>query len=175
MSTDRLSALCGLYLDFASVRSCIEEMKTIGVRTMDVSMVLPDGSIMSAIATPQLRRSSGDFQDSDITSQNIEPNYTARVTSFANALTKTLFTLGVPAYDSERLESKIRNGGILVSVRCNCLLAERVKEVFLETGAPDVSVARDAGTPGPQNYPAPKERRYTTPSIDGWRQHAAHA
>jgi len=175
MSTDRPSMLCGLHLDFACVRGCVEGMKAIGIRTTDVSMVLPDGSIMSAIPTPRAPRSFQDLEDHDTTAENIRPNYTARVRSSASALTKTLFALGIPAYDSERLESKIRNGAILVSVRCSYLLVERVKEVFIETGALDVSFARDAGAPGPQSYPVLREQRYTTPSIDGWRQHAAHA
>lgn len=172
MPTERTSTLCGLYLDFASVRSCVEGMKTAGIRTMDVTMVLPDGSIMSATATPRAPRS---FRDGGTAFENGRSNYTARVRSFTSALTKTLFTLGIPAYDSERLESKIRNGGILVSVRCNRLLAEGVKEVFVQTDALDVSSARDAGIGSLESCRAPREQRYASPSIDGWQQHAAHA
>lgn len=172
MPTDRLSTLCGLYLDFASVGSCVEGMKTAGIRTTDVSMVLPDGSIMAAFPT---RRASRSFEPNQLPSDQIRTSYSAKVTSFASALAETLFTLGIPAYDSERLDSKIRNGGILVSVRCNRLLAERVKEVFTQTGALDVSFTRNAGTPGVETYAAAKERPYPSPSFDRWQPHAAHA
>lgn len=173
MQADRPSTLCGLYLDFASIRNCVEGMKAAGIRTTDLAIVLSDGSIMSAIPTPRAPRS---FEDNNTIREGVGPNYTARVSSSATALTKTLFTLGIPAYDSERLESKIKNGGILVSVRCNRLLAERVKEIFIQTGALDISCTRDAGMHCLESYPAPREQqRYTSPSIDGWRQHAAHA
>lgn len=172
MSADRPSTLCGLYLDFASIRACMEGVKALGIRTTDITMVLSDGSIMCAIPTSRAPRS---FGNSDMTSENVRTDYTARVTPFTSALTKTLFTLGIPAYESERLESKIRNGGILVSVRCNRLLAERIKEVFIQTGALDVSFTRNAGIPCPQNYPALREQQYTSTSTDEWRQQAAHA
>lgn len=172
MPVDRCSTFCGLYLDFATVRGCVEAMKAAGIRTTDLAMVLSDGSIMSAIPTP---RASRPLENGDNTFQDLGSSYTARVMSFASALTKTLFTLGIPAYDSERLESKIRNGGILMSVRCSRLLAERVKEVFIQTGALDVSFARDAAMPYLESYPAPGEQRYTSSSTDGWQQRAAHA
>ena len=173
MSADRCPTLCGLYLDFATVRSCVEAMKAAGIRTTDLAMVLSDGSIMSAIPTPRAPRS---FEDCDTTSEHVRLSYTARATSFTSALTKTLSTLGIPGYDSERLESKIRNGGILVSVRCNRSLAERVKETFIQTGALDVSFTRDAATmPYPESYPALREQPYTSASINGWQQRAAHA
>jgi hypothetical protein len=174
MPTDRLSTLCGLYLHFASVGSCVEGMKTVGIRTTDISVVLPDGSIMSAIPTRRGSHLSED-EDNDLASDAGCPSYSARVTSFASVLAKTLSTLGIPAYDSERLDSKIRNGGILVSVRCTRLLAECVKEVFIQTGALDVLFTRGAGAPCVASYSAAKEQRYTSPSIDGWQQHAAHA
>lgn len=170
MPTDRPSTLCGLFLDVVSVGSCVEGMKSAGIRTTDVCMVLPDGSIMSAIPTRRVSRSYG---DNDAPSDRVR--HPARVTALASALTETLSTLGVPAYDSERLDLKIRNGGILVSVRCSRLLAEHVREVFIQTGALDVSFTRSAGTPYAESYPAPKEQRYTSLSIDGWQQHGACA
>lgn len=168
--TDRVSVFCGLYLDFGTVRICVEGMKTAGVRITDVSMVLPDGSIMSAGLTSRTPRS---FESDDEASQNSQMHYTARVTSSSSELAKTLSILGIPAYDSERLESKIRNGGILVSVRCNRLLAEQVKEVFFQTDALDTSFARHDNVPCLQNYPARREQTYT--SIEGWQQQAASA
>lgn len=168
--TDRVSVLCGLYLDFGAVRSCVDGMKTAGVRTTDISMVLPDGSIMSAGLASRTPRS---FEGNDEAPQNSHMHYTARVISSSSELARTLSILGIPAYDSERLESKIRNGGILVSVRCNRLLAERVKEVFFQTDALDISFARHDDVPCLQNYPARREQTYTP--TEGWQQQVASA
>jgi hypothetical protein len=48
--------------------------------------------------------------------------------------------LGIPVYDVERYENRIRNGGILVSVRCfSSALATSLKDVLRETGAQEIS------------------------------------
>ncbi len=102
------------------------------------------------------------------------PGYSARVAPLASALTKTLLTLGVPVYDSERLESKIRNGGILVSVRCNDSVIEQARQILIHTGAQDVSIARDAKIEL-ERCSVPRKETYASPSVNEWQQRSAHA
>ncbi|MGB6875056.1 MAG: hypothetical protein WBD87_03380 [Candidatus Acidiferrales bacterium] len=168
-------SLCGLYLNFASVRNCVDGVKSFGVRTSDISMALPDGSIMSAMpipSDPQRVEASG--RNRSGAAASAYPDYSARVAPLASALTKALLTLGVPVYDSERLESKIRNGGILVSVRCSDSVIEKVTQVLIQTGAQDVSVARDTKVEL-ERCSVTRKEPYASPSVNEWQQRSAHA
>ena len=175
MPAGRNSTLCGLYLNFASVRNCVEGVRSIGVRTNDISVALPDGSIMSATPIPSdPQRVEAVVRNRSGVSASACPGRAARVAPLASALTKTLLTLGVPVYDSERLESKIRNGGILVSVRCNDSVIEQARQILIHTGAQDVSIARDAKIE-PERCSVPRKETYASPSVNEWQQRGAHA
>ncbi len=175
MPAGRNSTLCGLYLNFASARSCIDGVKSIGIRANDISVALPDGSIMSAVPIPSdPRRIEAAVRNRSGAAASAYPGYSARVAPLASALTKALLTLGIPVYDSERLESKIRNGGILVSVRCNDSVIEQVRQILIQTGAQDVSVARDARIE-PERCAVPGQEPYVSPSVNECQQRSAHA
>jgi hypothetical protein len=168
MCNGRNVTLCGLYLNFASVRDFVESVKPIGLRSSDMSIILPDGSVMSVMpipSEPQVLREAA---------QNRGTAYSARVKTAATALTKTLLTLGIPVYDSERLEYKIRNGGVLVSIRCSDSAIAQVREILIQTGAQDLSVARDLKF-SPERSSGPGEQPYTSPATSGWQQGSAHA
>ncbi|MHB8412627.1 MAG: hypothetical protein ACYDDI_11880 [Candidatus Acidiferrales bacterium] len=82
-------------------------------------------------------------------SQDALPSFlasTTRISAPASGIfTSTLLNLGVPVYDTERYESLIRNGGVLVSVRCDSTISlDRVREILKQTGAADISLSRDA-------------------------------
>lgn len=168
-------SLCGLYLNFSGVRSFVDELRSIGIRATDISVALPDGSITSAsLISIDPQRLEAAVRSSGTVAAPTRSGYSARVTSLASGLTKTLFTLGVPVYDSERVESKIRNGGILVSVRCHDSALEQVRDVLIRTGAQDVSFSRDAKTEL-ERCAALRTEPYTAPSVNGWQQPSAHA
>jgi hypothetical protein len=58
------------------------------------------------------------------------------------AVSGGLSFLGVPAYEAERYEDRIKNGELLVGVRSECTgQAELVTEILVETGARNVGVA----------------------------------
>jgi hypothetical protein len=164
MLADRNSTLCGLYLDFASVRNCVEGVKSIGIRTNDISVALPDGSIMSATPVPtdpQRAEATMRMRNCTPAAMPARPGHSGGIAPLASALTKTLLTLGVPVYDSERLESKIRNGGILVSARCNDCVIEEARQILIQTGAQDVLVARDTKIE-PERCSAPRKEPYAS-------------
>jgi hypothetical protein len=171
MPAGRNVTLCGLYLDFAALRDCVEGVKSTGVCAVDISLVLPDGSLMSAAPIPKDRQRL----EAAIHSRGLGCGQarTPRVTPVAGALTRTLLTMGVPVYDSERLESKIRNGGILLSIRCDDSVAEQVQNVLIQTGAHDISLGRD--TKEFERCSIPRKAPYAAVSTSGWQQSSAHA
>lgn len=168
MPASRNATLCGLYLNFAALSDCVERVKSTGVRTVDMSLILPDGSLTSAISIPKNpQRLEAAMQSRGPSSPGVGAPPTV------GALTKTLLMMGVPVYDSERLESKIRNGGILLSIRCDGPEAELVRDVLIQTGAQDISLGRDAKEF--ERCSIPRKARYTPLSANQWQQRSAHA
>lgn len=54
---------------------------------------------------------------------------------------------GIPEYEAKRFENRLKEGGILLSVRANNDdFAKRVKDVLQKNGAEDVSISSDAMT-----------------------------
>lgn len=123
----------GLFLSFPALRSCADRLKTLGIRFADMSVLLADGSIVSATAVEFLQ-----MHNAKSAAPSDDP---ARHHVCASTLTRALLSLGIPAYISEGLECRIRNGGILVSVRCDGSVAASVEGVFIQSGGEDVSCA----------------------------------
>ena len=172
MSAGRNVTLCGLYLDFGSVRGCVDRLKGFGMRPTDMSIVVSDGTIIPAV---QIQAGKAEALRSGGGISPLRSAYVAEVASPPNALAKTLLTMGVPAYDSERLESKIRNGGILVSVRCPDSVIQAARDVLIQTGAQDLSLARDARVLA-ERSPVRVPEQYPPLVANEWQpQGSAHA
>jgi hypothetical protein len=55
-----------------------------------------------------------------------------------------LVGMGIPEYEAKRYEGRVREGNFLISVHAeNGQEADRVKDVFKEAGAQDISVSRE--------------------------------
>lgn len=133
--------VCGLYLTFAGVRECAQSLRNAAVRPSDISVLLQNGSIISAvpIANDDPRMSNGGELDRTHCGNGSGPS--------SSSLSRTLLSLGIPVYDSERLAERIQNGGVLVLVRCNDIAAaENIKQALMDTGAHDFSFGRKAAT-----------------------------
>jgi hypothetical protein len=142
----RISMLCGLFVSFGSVRKFVEALKAVNIRPGDVSVLLPDGSIVSA---SPLKREAGKPEAVGLNGDHSGEkrgslpggSYVERMRS--SSLTRTLLTLGIPVYDSERLQERIQNGGMLVLIRCSDAAAfDNIKDVLIGTGAQDISFGR---------------------------------
>ncbi len=133
MTADGNATVRGLFLNFPALRACADRLKALGIRLADMSVLLADGSVVTATAVEFLRTHSA--------KPEALSNDLPRPQSSASTLTKALLSLGIPAYISEGLECRMRNGGILLSVRCNGSVAESVEGIFIESGAEDVSCA----------------------------------
>lgn len=129
--------VCGLYLNFAGVRECAQALKTAAIRPTDISVLLQNGSIISASPIANDGAHLNHTDDLDPAHRGVS----------SGSLTRTLLSLGIPVYDSERLADRIHNGGVLVLVRCDDLAAaENIKQTLVETGAHDFSFGRKAAT-----------------------------
>lgn len=174
MPAGRSVTLCGLYLRFSALRECVDGIKLLGARATDISLVLPDGSLTSAAPLPKdPQKLEAAIHSRAVASAPGPGGSSTHVAPMAAALTKTLLMMGVPAYDSERLESKIRNGGMLLSIRCDDSAAEQVRAILLQTGAHDISLGRD--TKEFERCSIPRKAPYAVVSSSGWQQRTAHA
>ena len=53
--------------------------------------------------------------------------------------------MGMPEYEAQRYEGRVKNGGILVSIHCDDReWADRAKKVFESVGAEDISSSGEA-------------------------------
>lgn len=58
-----------------------------------------------------------------------------------------LIGMGIPEYEAKRYETRVKTGGILMSVHCDDSdWANRAKELLKRTGAEDVATSGEAGT-----------------------------
>lgn len=174
MSDGRSATLCGLYVDFGPLRDCITEVMSIGVRPVDLALVLPDGSLTSALSILRDSERLGVAIRNRVAAPGSGGGVGAsRFAPLAGALTKTLLMMGVPAYDSERLESKVKNGGILLSIRCDESCVAQVRNILVQTGAHDISFSRE--TRKFERCSIPRKAPYTPVSSSDWQHRSAHA
>src|ERR1700730_8838203 len=69
----------------------------------------------------------------------------------AGGLTGALIGMGIPEYEAERYEGKVKDGNILMSVHCDdSKELDRAKEIFTQGGADDVSYTGEASVPRDQ-------------------------
>jgi hypothetical protein len=53
--------------------------------------------------------------------------------------------MGIPEYEAQRFEGRVRKGGILLSVHADdSKWANRAKQLLIKTGAEDVAAANEA-------------------------------
>lgn len=166
MTDDGNASVRGLFLNFPALRACADRLKTLGIRLADMSVLLADGSVVTATAV--------DFLQTHSTKPEALSHGSARHQTTASTLTKALLSLGIPAYISEGLERIMRNGAILLSVRCNGSVAESVEGIFIESGGEDVSCA-----PEKRIEVLPREgsqkQTYRPQPAQAWQQRAVSA
>jgi hypothetical protein len=79
-------------------------------------------------------------------------------------LVGALVGMGIPEYEAKRYESRVKDGGVLLSVHCATSDdITRVKELLKRTGAEDISTAGEASS---ESYPETRNEPYATTSSD---------
>jgi hypothetical protein len=133
----------GVYADFVALRTSVKSLKALGFRDDDISVLFPERAVLRAL--PDEPEASF-FAATGI---EIEPliggnlNFLTYIYSVGEgAVSGALSFLGVPAYEAERYEGRIKNGELLVGVRSECTSqAELATEILVETGARNVWAA----------------------------------
>lgn len=166
METGRNTLVRGLYADFPSLRTCADALKAQGLSAADMSVLLADGTVVTATSIEFLTSRKRTSDGSQVNRRSEEP-------SSASALSRALMAFGVPVYVFERLESRMRNGGILLSVRCNGSLLENVEGIFVETGAEEISFVAERRT---EVVSCRHSHKPCVPvSVQSWHEPAANA
>jgi uncharacterized membrane protein len=79
-------------------------------------------------------------------------------------LVGALVGMGIPEYEAKRYESRVKDGGVLLSVHCATSdEVTRAKELLKRTGADDISSASEASS---EAYPETREEPYAATSSD---------
>lgn len=167
---DKPISLFCIYFDFSTLRDCVESLRSLDYRTQDISLVFPETAISKTFSA---RCGAGSQRNVDRAESNSlvvgSLGWLTYVSPSApGELGAILAGLGIPVYDVERYENRIKNGGILVSVRCfSSHLATSLREVLRETGAQEIS---STGTRSPvretRESPRPAQARISYRASD---------
>src|SRR5438094_4240235 len=168
------TAVFGIYPNRTSVESAVDALKTAEFRNSDISVLFPEntgtkdfahekntkapegaskgagtGALlggglgwlvgMGALAIPGL----GPF----IAAGPIMAALAGiGVGGAVGGITGALIGMGIPEYEAKRYESRVKEGGILLSVHCDSSdWTKKAKEILERTGAEDVSSTGEAG------------------------------
>jgi hypothetical protein len=149
---ERTNSLFGIYLNFKDLRHGVDELKKFRFRNNDISVLFPEAAVSKTLpdepgphapavpvraAEPLIGGTLGWLTYINPTSVGV--------------VSEALVGLGVPAYDAERYETRIRNGALLVCVRCLAGLTKGATEILARTGAKEINLAKEPAA-------APSER-----------------
>jgi hypothetical protein len=167
-------ATFGIYADQISAGEAADDLKRIGFRTTDISILVPDnvgskdfgherrtrapegatlGAVIGALAGAGLGWlvSTGAFSNVPWLDQFKALGALGAVLSGMGAVTILglfiggLIASGFPMYEAIRYEGRTRKGGVLLSAHCdNPDWTRRAKEMLRQTGAKQMGVMREA-------------------------------
>jgi hypothetical protein len=167
------TAAFGIYPDQVSVSEAVDALKHAGFRNTDISVLFPEntgskdfghekhtkapeGAVAGASSGAIIGGALGWLAGiGALGIPGIGPFVAAGpivamlsgigVGGTVGGLTGALIGVGIPEYEAKRYEGRIRNGGILLSVHCDCSdWIKRAKEVLEHTGANDISTSNEA-------------------------------
>jgi hypothetical protein len=146
---ERCAVLFGIYLNFSSLQKAVDSLKKIGFRTNDISVLFPEGALDVWFHSSECQDCPGEGEAEDTGSDTLIGGSLGWLTCMnlpaAGELAGALVKLGIPAYEAERYEGRIRNGGILMAVRSSSpILTDRLRDLFLHTGAESMSITGQA-------------------------------
>ncbi len=112
----RIKAAFGIYGAAKNAECAIESLVAAGVDRRDISILLSEGSLGGPVGVGILATAD---------------------------LRRALAEMGVPDYEATRYEERVRNGGNLLSVRCESIdQFERAKALLEASGADDIARRR---------------------------------
>jgi hypothetical protein len=182
------TSVYGIYPSRTAVEEAVQNLRTAGFRSTDISVLLPDnqgtkdfahekntkapegvttGAISGGIAGGVLGWLTG---VGALAIPGLGPLIAAGpiVAALAGAgalgtlggIVGALVGMGIPEYEARRYEGRIRDGGVLLSVHCDTSdWVRRAKEVLQQSGAQDIGAAGEkAGDFANADKPMPRAR-----------------
>jgi Protein of unknown function (DUF3341) len=182
------TSVFGIYPSRAAVEEAVQNLRTAGFRSTDISVLLPDnqgtkdfahekntkapegvttGAVSGGIAGGVLGWLTG---VGALAIPGLGPLIAAGpiVAALAGAgalgalggMVGALVGMGIPEYEARRYEGRIRDGGVLLSVHCDSTdWIKRAKELLRESGAQDIGASGEkAGDFANADKPMPRAR-----------------
>jgi hypothetical protein len=134
------AAVFGIYPDFSTLRRAVECLKRIGLDSDEISVLFRESAVAKTL-------SPGDRADTAAASPDPEPLIGGTLgcltyirTDSVGVVSAALESIGVPRFDAQRHEYRLRSGGLLISVQCaNLERRDSISEVLARTGALDIT------------------------------------
>lgn len=182
------TAVFGIYPDQVNVESAIDDLRTGGFRSTDISVLYPENVGNKDLACEKHTKAPEGASTGAASGAVVGgavgwligagvlalPEVGAiagagpLVAALAGAgalgtvggIAGALAGLGVPEFEAKRYEGRVRKGGVLLSVHCdNHDWVRRAKEILIRTGAEQVSETREAAADfGATLRPVPRTR-----------------
>ena len=183
------TAVFGIYPDRTAVEEAVEQLRSAGFRSTDISVLFPEnkgtedfahekntkapegaatGGVAGGIAGGALGWLTG---IGALAIPGLGPFIAAGpiVAALAGAgavgatggIIGALVGMGIPEYEAKRYEGRIREGGVLLSVHCDAGdWAKRAKDILQHTGAQDIaSSGEKKGDFANADEPVPRVRK----------------
>src|SRR6185437_1358900 len=142
--TAKKASTFGVFSSFGTLRTGVDALKASGFRNGDISVLFPEEAVSRTM--PVDGDAAAPAQPGKVQPliggtlgwlTYINPTGTGVVSG-------ALISLGVPGYEAERYESRLRNGGLLLCVRSvSPEQTEHAYDVLARTGAEDVMFAEE--------------------------------
>ena len=127
-------AVYGIYPDRVMVEKAVEELKDAGFRHSDISVLFPAG---------------GDTKEFAIEKETKAPEGAATgggTGAVVGGIAGTLVGLGIPEYEANLYEGRIKDGGILLSIHADDReWKNKGKEMLERTGAEHIGSKGESG------------------------------
>ena len=168
----------GIFRSDSALEMAVEDLKSSGFRSADISALLPSGNSSKEFAHTNTSKTPEGASTGAVSGLAIGGTLGwlagigtlaipglgaliaagpivgmlagAGVGASVGGLTGALVGLGFPEYEANRFEGQVKNGGLLLSVHCdNSEWSERAEQILKSNGAKDISRTSEADSDSP--------------------------
>jgi hypothetical protein len=134
-------SIFGIYTSRQGVEAAVQALRDADFRSSDISVLAPEnlGDIRDIATVKSTKAPEG------ATAGGASGAVVGGVGAAVGGLTGALVGFGVPEFEAKRYETRLKKGGILISVHAdNHDWISRAKAILEKTGAEDVSSATES-------------------------------
>jgi hypothetical protein len=156
------TAVFGIYSDFSTLRHGVDCLKAIGLSSDEISVLFRESAVSRTLAAHERAENHASLPGDP------EPLIGGTLgalryirTDSVGIVSAALESIGVPRFNAQRHEHRLRSGGLLISVRCPSIeQRDSISEILARTGALDIasSCAPHAAPPIPAWCPEKAQR-----------------